>query len=252
MEKEDKKTRAFKVPKSNDIKDAQVIEEIANTGTFIENQTDLPFEKEVKKEEKANVKTISIEINDKEKEQKSTTTIDFMEDSDMQDFIGKQTQMKSGQVIDTEAIFEEGTTIEDIKRQIAEKENGGNMKPNDLADISGLIIEGLDSIISTICRAIANDDSTAAYGIDARKKQNLTKYASMIAVKYQSKFKVEWLFALSLIAAYTSPAQKAFSRGMAVKQIKRLKRIENRTEREDFQLKELEDSIKRGRGNVTK
>jgi hypothetical protein len=179
-----------------------------------DNDLDNIFEevKEAPKKESKNKKNEALEVDLeqlKSEQKNEKVVIDFMNDDFASEQL-KKTPKKSDEPIeksDAKSIFE-GKTIQEVKDEIAshEKEKSDKMKPSDYEDVSRVLINIIDWIISAILKWYAKDSSDYAYSLSEDKKRNITNQLTLILVKHGNKWSIEFLFIMTLVAVYSGPA----------------------------------------------
>lgn len=132
-------------------------------------------------------------------------------------------------------------SAEEVQRQTLEFENSrsGKLEYKDLKQTAEFIITLMDTALSTAFKLFARDTSSSAYSMPAPNKKILIEQLTLILSKYQSKFKIEFLFFMGLIVLYapmgiasfknrklTSPKKKVIE----TKEVKEEKRKESVTE----------------------
>lgn len=160
---------------------------------------------------------------------KEKTTLNFTKSSSFSQFMKQPTR-------DAEEEKHEDRrspqSAEEARKQIIEEENKtDNLTVEDFADIAETVVDVIDSVFSSILRWYAKDTSDAAYSLTEAKKKRLSRQMTKLLVKYQAKFKIEFLFILTLLAVYASPAMKAKENREAVN--KRLAEEKRRKKKEE-------------------
>jgi hypothetical protein len=181
-------------------------------------EKDIPKDKKVvkNKESKSKPKKAepriqqTVNIEDLKEEEKTTATIDFGGGSYADKLLSKETQ-KSDLKVDVEKENIENLSAEEIREKIKQEESdvSEQWSLRDFEDIAEMVIQVLDTAISTGLRVYSGDTSTSAYSISKGQVDRLKKSLAMILVKYQAKWSIEFLFILSLIAVYSTPVIKA-------------------------------------------
>lgn len=135
--------------------------------------------------------------------------IDFMSDSFSQDHASKKTKEntetpKSSIPLDKKV----GEIREDIAKSEA-KRNGDQFTFKDILQIATFIINAIDGGFAILLNFIARDNRVSVYTLPAETKRQLADQLALILVKYQVKFKIEFLFLVTLILAYMGPVAGA-------------------------------------------
>lgn len=191
------------MPEKEKIKDAKIISE------------------EEKKPSDNNTKsstTKDIPIDEKQSQEKETVRVDFMKTDFTKNYIGKKT-VKSDEKSEKETVKEKKEDVKDLRDRIIreEKEYAENFTKEDFADIAEIMIDLLDTGVSTALRFWAKDTSDQAYEINVTKKKRLVKQLTLILVKYQLKWSLEFLFIITLLVTYYTPYMKARERRKELK-----------------------------------
>lgn len=153
-------------------------------------------------------KTETIDLGEKKTNSSEKTTIDFTSTSHVNEFVKKKT-VKAAEVEEEVKSSFSGTTTEQVKEQINKEENNEQWKPEDFEMVADIIITVLDTFSANLLRIWAKDTSDTAYSLTVKKKAMLVRQLSMILIKYQAKFKIEFLFLLSIIMFYAGPFMAA-------------------------------------------
>lgn len=165
--------------------------------------------------------TETINVEEEKLDSKGKATIDFMNPDHVNDFIKKETKKSESE---NSSVFGKGKTVEEIRTQIASEEasKSSDWKPEDFEMIAEIIVMVIDSIAANALRFFAYDTAESAYSLPERKKSMLVRQLAMILIKYQAKFKIEFLFLLSLIMFYAPFFIKARKRRKHIKKLKAL------------------------------
>lgn len=210
--------------KKDDIEDAQIIDE-----QLTPNQSS----QEKPKDEKQN--TIEIDMSSKTIDEKETVKVDLAGSNTIKDFIQMDTKKSEKTESEPEkSIFNEKDTIEDIKQNIDKEVS--DMTLSDYEAIAEIIVDILDTLMSSALRYIASDNSDAPYSLSVSKKRMIKKSVSLILIKYSKKMGVWAMLIMSLSAAYTFPVSKAFARRKTINKIKRLRDDKKIAEAEMLEL----------------
>jgi len=162
--------------------------------------------------------TKNIPIDEKQSEERETVKVDFMKSDFTKNFIGKKT-VKSDEKSEKETEKEKKEDTKDLRDRIIreEKEYAQQFTKEDFADIAEIMIDLMDTGISTALRFWAKDTSDQAYEINVTKKKRLIKQLTLILVKYQLKWSLEFLFIITLLVTYWTPYTKARQRRKELK-----------------------------------
>lgn len=156
----------------------------------------------------------------KQEQKKETVTIDFMNQSESEEFIAKKTKTSkltsdleekvNGQSEDRKSEFE-GKTTDEIRDQILKEEEAksNSFKPSDYEEIASMVVNVIDMLLSSLLKWWAKDTSDTAYSLNAKKKQTVSYQLTLILIKHQKKWSIEFMFILTLIAVYSGPVLAA-------------------------------------------
>ena len=175
-----------------------------------EKAVDVDFT-EIKKEEPKKVDSEKIDLDKLKQEKKDEhVSINFMDDDFVSEDLNKQT--KKSEAPTNEEIKEQShKSIKDVQQEIKELEDDKNkdLKPQDYEEISSLIINIIDFLMSALLKWWAKDSSDTAYSLNEQKKKTLSSQLSLILIKHQQKWSIEFLFLLTIIAIYSGPVMAA-------------------------------------------
>lgn len=149
-----------------------------------------------------------IEINtDEEIDEEENIQAEFEDESIANKFASQATKVN-----EVEEQIPDNTPIEDIQKQVSDYEasRSGKLEYKDLKQTAEFLITLIDTALSTAFKLFARDTSVTAYSIPAPNKKLLVEQLALILAKYQSKFKVEFLFFMGLIVIYAPVAIKSF------------------------------------------
>jgi len=158
-----------------------------------------------------NVQTEEVDLKQLKDEIKSEkVTIDFMNNDYINEDVKKQTK-KSEAPVDEVKNVGEHKTIADVQQEIKDLEDEKNkeLKPKDYEEIASLVINIIDFLMSALLKWWGKDSSDAAYSLNEQKKKVLVNQLSLILIKHQQKWSIEFLFILTLIAVYSGPVMAA-------------------------------------------
>jgi len=196
--------------------------------------------------------SINVSLGDQTKDQKGEQVkMDFGDDNFMKSFVRTETK-SSGDEEDKPDPFGGEQDVSKIRERINSSEEGSELSRSDFEDIAGFLIELIDTGLVTLSRGIAKDNSDAPYEIKEKRKDRLKFQLSLILMKYKAKFKIEWIFLLSVVLAYYVPFKKAISRRRVVNELDKLKKSEEITIEMKERIKEIESELKKSRGAQNK
>ncbi len=151
-----------------------------------------------------------VDIDQLKNEKKDeSVSIDFMSGNYAEENVSKTTK-KSEAPID-EPKSESGKTIKEVQAEIQEVEDTKNkeLKPQDYEEIGSFAINIVDFLMSSLLKWWAKDSSDSAYTLAEPKKKVLTSQLSLILIKHQQKWSIEFLFLLTIVAIYSGPVMAA-------------------------------------------
>jgi len=138
-------------------------------------------------------------------------TIDFMSDGFSQDHAKKKTKEHIEHKSSIPADKPVGEIREDIKKAEADR-SGDKFTFKDILQIATFLINAFDGGISILLNFIARDNRVSVYSLPAETKRQLSEQLALILVKYQVKFKIEFLFFITLVLAYMGPVAGSLKR----------------------------------------
>lgn len=104
------------------------------------------------------------------------------------------------------------TSAEEVKKQVLEYEESksGKLEYKDLKQYATVIVTLIDVSFSTLFKLFARDSARSVYELSKPNKEILIEQLTLILAKYQSRFKVEFMFFISLIIMYAPAGVEAF------------------------------------------
>lgn len=149
--------------------------------------------------EKNVFRSTEIPVDDKSTDETEKIQVDF-EDEDLANSFAAQQTKPSNATADVD----QNKSIEDIQREVTEYENAksGKLEYKDLYKQAEFLITILDTGFSTVFKLIAKGKHASEYEMPASNKRILTEQLTLILAKYQSRFKVEYMFFVGLLALY--------------------------------------------------
>lgn len=152
--------------------------------------------------------TEKINVTESEKKKlDEVVQVDFMDEEALKQSIKKPTNEAR---VEPESAFK-GKTVEEVKNEIKEQEvkAAENFTVKDFENVAGFLISLIDTGVSTALRFWSGDTSDQAYSLPAQKRTMLEKQLTLILVKYQTKFSLEFMFICTLLIVYSIPFMKA-------------------------------------------
>lgn len=158
-------------------------------------------------------KQVNVEVGKKIDEK---VQIDFMGEKFAEEHASKKTkentdQLKSSIPLDKKV----GEIREDIAKSEA-KRNGDQFTFKDILQIATFLINAFDGGIGILLNFIAKDNRVSVYTLPVETKRQLSEQLALILVKYQVKFKIEFLFFITLVLAYMGPVGGALKHRKSV------------------------------------
>lgn len=158
-------------------------------------------------------KQVNVEVGKKIDEK---VQIDFMGEKFAEEHASKKTkentdQLKSSVPLDKKV----GEIREDIAKSEA-KRNGDQFTFKDILQIATFLINAFDGGIGILLNFIAKDNRVSVYTLPVETKRQLSEQLALILVKYQVKFKIEFLFFITLVLAYMGPVGGALKHRKSV------------------------------------
>jgi hypothetical protein len=238
--------------RKKDVDDATILSEEKASDKVDNKPDDLDFDKLEKEKiegKSKEVKSETIDLKQKQTETSEKVKVDFMSDNSYDDILKMKSKKAESNETNTESQFG-NKSQEELREEIkqAEIDSKNNFSAKDMEDIAKVIVMMFDTGISTGLRMWSKDTSDTAYSITADKRKMLEYQLSLILVKYQSKFSIEFMFLVSLVICYMVPFTKARERRRELKQIEKDLEEGNITEEE----LENQGKLKRGKGKPGK
>jgi len=131
-----------------------------------------------------------------------------------------------------------------------ENQKTSELNRDDFEEIASALISIIDYGLIFLAKTYAKDDTDAPYSIRNEKKDKLIYQLTLVLVKYQIRWKIEFLFLATLVIVYTSSFKKAYSRRKLVKEIERLEKSNDQRARR--KADELKRTLKKSRGGANK
>lgn len=164
-----------------------------------------PNKEEKKPEQKIRTQEIS---SDESVNEPQSVKVSFMDEETVTKFAGEQTKKST----DNGFSIDENSSTEDVNKHISDYEDGKSAKLEykDFLKFAEFIINLIDIGFSTALNWFARDTAVTAYTLPSPNKKILIEQLALILSKYQTKFKVEFLFLISLVVMYSAPAMAAY------------------------------------------
>lgn len=239
------------IKKKTDISDATIVSEVKKETSV----DDLDFDKlekekrEVKPPEEK--KSTLVDLKEEKTEASEKVVVDFMNNNNYDEVLKKKSKKAEEESEEETTSSFAGKSAEEVRQEIknAEEQSKQNFSAKDMEEIAKVIVMVLDTSISTGLRMWSKDTSDSAYSITAEKRKMLEYQLSLILVKYQSKFSIEFMFLISLVVCYIVPFSKAKSFRKARKEYEEA--VEN-GEIEIIETEEVKAPFRRGKGKPSK
>lgn len=185
------------------------------------------------KEEPGRTETREIPVE--EPQQDETVPVDFQSEDIAQQFAGAHTKPSDdGPKIDP------NKSADDIAKELNDYEASktAKLKYQDLQKFAEWIINLLDTTVASILKWVARDSSLTAYQMPKQSKEMLIEQLAILLSRYQSKFRVEFVFFMGLLLVWGPPTYAAIqSRKNNAKQTRADNRIKRKIEEEVQQTK---------------
>lgn len=154
-------------------------------------------------------------INDDQK----TTTIDFQNQDDIDNILKAKTKDSEFEQTSKEENKYKNLDAEDIREEIKNEESKASEKYTyqDFANIAAFLLTLYDTGLSTGLSAWAKD-TPSAYEMPKDKKRILEHQLTLILIKYQAKFSLEFMFLATLLLVSSTPILKARKRKKDIKE----------------------------------
>jgi hypothetical protein len=187
---------------NNNIKEELLEFEVTNNDINDNNSENI-----INNEKDINNNSSTIINNDVNKD--NNKTFNLNDNSFIEDIINKKT--KESKTISDDKDNKSKESIDETRAKILEEEKRyeDQFTREDLEEISGFIIDALDTFGSSWLRTYGKDTSDTAYSIPELKRKRLIKMLTNILIKYKLKVNIELLFLVTLFVTYRSPFMKA-------------------------------------------
>lgn len=165
-----------------------------------------PDEKADETKSKIKIRTTEIPVDDTSTDETESMQVAFEDEDDANSFAAQQTKPSQATVE-----IDPNTSIDKIQEDVAryESNKSGKMEYKDLYNQAKFLITILDTSLSTVFKVIAKGKHAKDYEMPEGNKKLLTEQLTLILSKYQSKFKVEYMFFVGLLALYVPMAHGA-------------------------------------------
>lgn len=192
------------------ITDNSVID--SNSAEAAEHTEDAEFETMKSKSEEV---LLDNKINDDQK----TTTIDFQNQDDIDNILKAKTKDSEFGEASKEENKYKNLDADDIREEIKDEESKTSEKYTyqDFANIAAFLLTLYDTGLSTGLSAWAKD-TPSAYEMPKDKKRVLEHQLTLILIKYQAKFSLEFMFLATLLLVSSTPILKARKRKKDIKE----------------------------------
>lgn len=133
--------------------------------------------------------------------------IDFMNEDHVKDFTSSETKkaedLQDDSDLGNKSNFS-GESVDDLKKKIKDEEEKSvkNFTAKDFEDVARFIIFLIDASFSSFFKWWGKDTSDTAYSLPKGKQETLVYQLTLILVKYQAKFSIEFMFLISLLVLY--------------------------------------------------
>lgn len=161
-----------------------------------------PEEKKENQQEEIKVKSgksKEIPIDDKVVDDNETIQMEFEDEDEANSHASKATKPSKD-----DNDIPGNKPLHEIQAEIADYEanKSGKLEYKDLYKQAEFLITIVDTGLSTVFKLIAKGKHAKDYEMPERNKKLLTEQLTMILAKYQSKFKVEYMFFVGILALY--------------------------------------------------
>lgn len=165
---------------------------------------------------KESSRVVDIDVNAKVDQEK--TIVDFKSESVLDDFIKQPTEQsnftKETLNMDTPQpnATSEPKTVGEIRQGLIneEKDMANSMTEEDFRDTADMIVDLVNLVMVFILRLFAKDNTDAPYEPPIAKLNALKKGLTKVLIRYNKSFPLGTLFLLAVLAAYATPAKKAW------------------------------------------
>lgn len=141
---------------------------------------------------------------DPDKSEEDDLVIDYMKESFSDKEASKRTKENTDKPTPN-AAFEKD--VKEIKEEISRSEESRSktMSGEGILKIATFIVNAFSGGLGVLLNFIARDNRVGVYTLPVETKRELSEQLALVLIKYQVKFKIEFLFLLTLIIAYIGP-----------------------------------------------
>jgi len=232
--------------KKIDISEAEIVDDkVEGDNTANQKQIDDDYAKNLHEQ-----KTIDLgEVGKKQAGEK--VTIDFMDEQHINSFTSSQSKKAADNTEQSTGNFA-NKTPEEIQSEIkkAEEDSKKNFTAKDFEDIASFIIFLIDTGLASALKWWSKDTSESAYSLPEKKKQMLSYQLSLILMKYQAKFSIEFMFILTIFVVYipafmlAKKRKKEIANPVIVNQpVKQAEPVKNNAEQNSTVVNEVKEPV---------
>lgn len=189
-------------PNSFSISDATVLGEEKNIqSNKIENKIEESYINNLKDQKVVELKDVGKKPIDEK------ATIDFMNEDHVTSFTAsKAKESTSNEGSNSKSMFE-GETSDSLRDKIKDAESSFQKQftPDDFKEIAQFLITLIDTGISSALKWWSKDTTDAPYSLGKEKQNKLVYQLTLLLVKYQAKFSLEFMFLLTILFMYAGP-----------------------------------------------
>lgn len=161
----------------------------------------------------------TVDLDNKINDDQKTATIDFQNQDDIDNILKAKTKESEFDKSEKEDNKYKNLDSEDIREEIKNEESKASEKYTyeDFSNIAAFLLTLYDTGLSTTLGAWAKD-SPGLYEMPIGKKKILEHQLTLILIKYQAKFSLEFMFFATLLLVSSTPILKARKRKKDIKE----------------------------------
>lgn len=184
----------------------------------------------------------TVDLDNKINDEQKTATIDFQNQDDIDSILKAKTKDSKFDSEEKQDSKYKNLDAEDIRSEIKNEESKASEKYTyeDFANIAAFLLTLYDTGLSTGLSAWAKD-TPSAYEMPKEKKRILEHQLTLILIKYQQKFSLEFMFFCTLALVSYMPVAKAIKRKKDIKAWEANKK--NKPEKEKEPEKKVEKEM---------
>lgn len=207
---------------------------ITNESAIDNNAGDTDVATEEAEAEIMNDESEEVPLDNKINDDQKTATIDFQNQDDIDNILKSKTKESEFDKTAKDDNKYKNLNADDIRAEIKNEESKASEKYTyeDFANIAAFLLTLYDTGLSTGLGAWAKD-SPSLYEMPKEKKKILEHQLTLILIKYQAKFSLEFMFLATLALVSATPVMKAVKRKKDIKEYELKQKAKPAKEKEE-------------------